>query len=164
MVLYFIGTPLHNETHIWNISFKNFFSYIKVYARISYRLRPCRWTTLANSMCLKPALAVVFLLAPSAGLPKIAIFLFYLRISPSGSFQICTRIVIGLTWAFMISIFCAILFSCYPVHRLWDPTVEGWCIASLPIILSVPIISTVLDLILSAPSSHAYQASSERTY
>ena len=30
MVLYFVGIPLHNETHIWDLSISNYVAYIKV--------------------------------------------------------------------------------------------------------------------------------------
>lgn len=35
MIMYFIGIPLHNETHIWDLSIQNFMKYIKVGACIS---------------------------------------------------------------------------------------------------------------------------------
>ena len=99
-------------------------------------------------MDIQPALAVDLLLAPQSGLPKLAILLFYLRISPSRNFHICTWIVIAITWGFMISIFCAILFSCNPVHKLWDVTVPGTCLPALSIINSTPIIGTAIDIMI----------------
>jgi hypothetical protein len=78
---------------------------------------------------------------------KIALCLFYRRLSESRWFQISIWVTMGFTVAYSIAFVLAFIFSCDPIDKSWDITItEGHCINKGVLYLAHTSLNAATDL------------------
>ena len=133
------GLRIGNGAHIWNMTLAHFEPYTK---------------TLTAGVVLSQL---------AAGLPKVSILLYYLRVNPDKGFRYSTMTVLWMTCASIIIYLCIFLFQCHPVKKLWYPFIPGSCLGLNPVYLSQPIVSVLLDvLIVALPIPMVYNLQVDR--
>ena len=113
-----------NGAHIWNMTAHNFVEYNLI---------------LTSSV-------IISVLA--AGLPRVSVLLFYLRLNPEKGFRYSTMAVLGMTYASIIIYLGIFIFPCQPVKKLFYPSIEGKCIGLNTVYFSAPVISLILDFLI----------------
>ena len=59
---------------------------------------------------------------------KISILLQYLRVFPSKGFRRACYILMGIIICYSLGTFFSSIFSCVPIARFWDQSIEGTCV------------------------------------
>ena len=113
-----------NGAHLWNMTAHNFVEYNLI---------------LISSI-------VISVLA--AGLPRVSVLLFYLRLNPEKGFRYSTLAVLAMTWASIIIYLGLFIFACKPIKKLWYPSIEGKCIGLNDVYFSAPVIALILDFLI----------------
>lgn len=113
-----------NGAHLWNMTAHNFVEYNLI---------------LTSSV-------IISVLA--AGLPRVSVLLFYLRLNPEKGFRYSTLAVLTMTCASIIIYLGIFIFPCQPVKKLFYPFIEGKCIGLNDVYFSTPIISLILDFLI----------------
>ncbi|RYP78918.1 hypothetical protein DL771_000303 [Monosporascus sp. 5C6A] len=87
---------------------------------------------------------------PCAGLAKLALLVFYLRLSPQRWFHIVVWSTIGIIAIYSLIIFFGLIFACSPVRMAFTvtETVEGSCIQQPALFIVTAITNTLTDIIL----------------
>ncbi|KUJ18509.1 uncharacterized protein LY89DRAFT_498174 [Mollisia scopiformis] len=79
---------------------------------------------------------------------KISILLLYLRIFPDKTFQLITKIAIGIMVVHILAFVFVVIFQCVPIKSIWDTSIQGRCLNLNLIAYSGGIVSIVEDLIV----------------
>lgn len=98
------------------------------------------------------AAASVILYVPAAGLAKVAILIFYLRINPDRKFRWAVFAVLFITIGFMVALCFSLIFECRPIAKFWNPLLQGTCVRVSNLYLANGILNVVADfLVLLVP-------------
>jgi hypothetical protein len=79
---------------------------------------------------------------------KISILLTYLRIFPSDSFRLVTKVALVLIPLRTLAFFIADALQCIPINSIWDLNLQAKCISSTGLILSGAAFNIVDDVVL----------------
>ncbi|KAI9761477.1 MAG: hypothetical protein M4579_000987 [Chaenotheca gracillima] len=78
---------------------------------------------------------------------KLAIVFLLLRISPERTFRFCAFGLAAFILAYHLSMFWGIAFSCLPVAKTWDPSIEGGhCINVFTLVVAGNVFNVVADV------------------
>ncbi|KAJ4133299.1 hypothetical protein NW754_016107 [Fusarium falciforme] len=91
--------------------------------------------------------AFIYILCGS--LSKLALLIFYLRLSPQRWFRIATWSTIVFISGYTVGIFFACIFSCKPIAMSWDVTItDGVCINRPSLYIATAVANIISDVIL----------------
>ncbi|RSM19222.1 hypothetical protein CDV31_001898 [Fusarium ambrosium] len=91
--------------------------------------------------------AFIYILCGS--LSKLALLVFYLRLSPQRWFRIATWSTIVFIGGYTVGIFFACIFSCKPIAMSWDVTItDGVCINRPSLYIATAVANIISDVIL----------------
>ncbi|GKT98067.1 integral membrane protein [Fusarium langsethiae] len=97
--------------------------------------------------------AIIYVLCGS--LAKIALLIFYLRLSPQRWFKIAIYSSMFFISGYTIGLFFAVMFACNPINKNWDITVTGGSCVNQPVLYfataAVNIASDVILFVLPLP-------------
>ncbi|KAL6722052.1 hypothetical protein ACLMJK_001157 [Lecanora helva] len=104
----------------------------------------------------------VVIYIPAAGLAKVAILLFYLRINPDRNFRFAVFGVLFVTISYMVAMVLALIFQCDPISGFWDVQVHltAKCVSTAKLYLANSILNVLTDfmvLLLPIPMLVALQ-------
>ena len=85
---------------------------------------------------------------PCASFAKIALLIFYLRLSPQKWFKIACWTTIGIIAAYTPAIFLALLLACRPVRASWRIDIEGECIDNTALFIATCVVNIFTDVVL----------------
>jgi hypothetical protein len=85
---------------------------------------------------------------PCASFAKVALLLFYLRLSPQTWFRNAIWATLGLIACYTPGIFFALLFACNPVNSSWNVDVKGKCINTTALFIATCVVNITTDVIL----------------
>ena len=85
---------------------------------------------------------------PCASFAKIALLVFYLRLSPQTWFTHACWTTIGIIAVYTPAIFFALIFACKPVKSAWRVDIEGECIDTTALFIATCVVNTFTDLVL----------------
>lgn len=85
---------------------------------------------------------------PCASFAKIALLVFYLRLSPQEWFKYACWATIAVIAAYTPAIFLALLFACKPVKASWRIDVEGECIDTTALFIATCVVNSFTDVVL----------------
>ncbi|CAG1986809.1 unnamed protein product [Fusarium graminearum] len=126
--------------HVWEIPITTFNIYLMV--RTHQALNPAAHRT-----------AIIYVLCGS--LAKIALLIFYLRLSPQRWFKIAIYSSMFFISGYTIGLFFAVMFACHPINKNWDITVTGGSCVNQPVLYfataAVNIASDVILFVLPLP-------------
>lgn len=96
--------------------------------------------------------AALLLSVLGLGCVKISVLIFYRNIFSMGRFRIASLIMLVISASWMISFFCAYLFTCYPITALIEPFYGNNCVDTLPMWYASCVSDSIIDiLILTLP-------------
>ncbi|KAM0243311.1 hypothetical protein ACHAPO_000156, partial [Fusarium lateritium] len=97
--------------------------------------------------------AIIYVVCGS--LAKIALLIFYLRLSPQRWFKIAVYSSMFFISGYTIGLFFAVMFACHPINKNWDITVTGGSCVNQPVLYfataAVNIASDVILFVLPLP-------------
>ena len=147
-----------NGRHIWEITLAEYSRFAKVSLLASfYCFSPLfGYCTISATQVLiytQWGDANVIIYIPAAGLAKVAILLFYLRINPDRTFRFVVFFVIFVTVGYMISLSLTLLFRCRPVDAAWDILItDKQCLNQSKLFLANAILNVITDfMVLAVP-------------
>lgn len=85
---------------------------------------------------------------PCASFAKIALLVFYLRLSPQQWFKYSCWATIAVIAAYTPAIFLALLFACKPVNASWRIDIEGECIDNTALFIATCVVNSFTDVVL----------------
>ncbi|PQE07758.1 integral membrane protein [Rutstroemia sp. NJR-2017a BVV2] len=77
---------------------------------------------------------------------KLSILAFYLRLFPTKSFKIATYIIGAVCIAYAFAAVCETIWSCNPIAKSWDKSLDGKCIPIGNVWYSTSVLSIVTDM------------------
>ncbi|KAF5026133.1 hypothetical protein F66182_1781 [Fusarium sp. NRRL 66182] len=90
-----------------------------------------------------------FIYIVCGSLAKLALLIFYLRISPQRWFKIATWTTLLIISGYTIGTFFAVIFACKPIAMSWDVTItEGTCINRPGLYIATAAVNIISDIIL----------------
>ncbi|KAI9761537.1 MAG: hypothetical protein M4579_000928 [Chaenotheca gracillima] len=91
----------------------------------------------------------VILYCPSMMFAKLAILIFYMRISPQKTFHYAIYATMFILVAYNLALMLSLIFACHPIEKSWNVLItEGSCIDRTAIYLSNGILNIITDLII----------------
>ncbi|RGP80920.1 integral membrane [Fusarium longipes] len=91
--------------------------------------------------------AIIYVLCGS--LAKIALLIFYLRLSPQRWFKIAIYLSMVFIIGYTVGLFFAVMFACHPINMSWDITVtEGKCVNQPALYFATAAVNIASDVIL----------------
>lgn len=85
---------------------------------------------------------------PCASFAKVALLIFYLRLSPQTTFRYSIWATLAIIAGYTPAIFLALLFACRPVHTSWRVDVEGECIDTTALFIATCVVNIFTDVVL----------------
>lgn len=85
---------------------------------------------------------------PCASFAKIALLVFYLRLSPQTWFKYACWATVGIISVYTPAIFLALLFACRPVKASWRVELEGECIDNTALFIATCVVNSFTDVVL----------------
>jgi len=86
---------------------------------------------------------------------KLSLLLFYLQLAVDAKFRLVVCALIWIVASYSIASVVVVIFSCYPVSKSWDPTVQGGSCVNLPVFyianMSLNSATDIAVLFLPAP-------------
>ncbi|KAI9682138.1 MAG: hypothetical protein M1817_000192 [Caeruleum heppii] len=104
-------------------------------------------------------IVLVVVYVPAVTCSKIAILIFYHRISPNALFRVAIYIIGAITVGYTLAVMFALLFACQPVAKSWDLSITGGsCINQPAVYLANGILNVISDIaILILPMPMVWQ-------
>ncbi|KAH6894369.1 hypothetical protein B0T10DRAFT_603872 [Thelonectria olida] len=102
------------------------------------------------NMYLLDVYLAAFIYVVCGSLAKIALLIFYLRLSPQKWFKMATLATIVLVAGYSIGLFFPLVFACRPITMNWDITVKGECLNQPSLYIATAVANIVSDIILFA--------------
>jgi hypothetical protein len=85
---------------------------------------------------------------PCASFAKVALLIFYLRLSPEKWFRIAVWSSLALIAGYTPAIFFALLFACQPVHSAYVLDVKGECIDTTALFIATCVVNIFSDVVI----------------
>lgn len=85
---------------------------------------------------------------PCASFAKIALLVFYLRLSPQTWFKYACWATLGIITVYTPAIFLALLFACRPLEASWRVELEGDCIDNTALFIATCVVNSFTDVVL----------------
>lgn len=85
---------------------------------------------------------------PCASFAKVALLIFYLRLTPEKWFRICVWGSLALIAGYTPAIFLALLFACKPVNKSWAVEMEGECIDTTALFIATCVVNIFTDVVI----------------
>ncbi|KAI9827437.1 MAG: hypothetical protein M1832_004786 [Thelocarpon impressellum] len=96
---------------------------------------------------LKNGMASIVFYCPATMFAKVAILLFYRRLSPKRGFRIVVDVNLAVVVGFNIALVICLIFGCRPIAKTWDPRItDGSCVDQAALFLANCIFNAVSDL------------------
>ena len=137
--------------HLWDIPLPKFAMFLKVSTH-----HP--WHSVVGSWCadlykIKTLTSAFYCLGVM--LIKLSLLLFYLQLAVDSKFRLVVCTLIWIVASYSIASVIVVIFSCYPVTKSWDPTVQGGSCVNLPVFyianMSLNSATDIAVLLLPAP-------------